>query len=203
MSGPTVDFWQQRFHEGNLPWDRGQVHPQLERWLAAGEFPAGQTVLVPGCGSGHEVVALAAAGVRVTALDYAQAACAMTRQAVEKAGLHAQVLEADVRVWQPDAPMDAIYEQTCLCALHPDDWRAYADQLLGWLRPGGQLFGLFMQCRSERSTEGYVTGPPYHLDVHLVRALFPAAHWDWPKPPFDAVAHPKVGHELAIVLTRR
>ena len=30
---------------------------------------------------------------------------------------------------KPAAPLAAVYEQTCLCALHPDLWTAYAAQL--------------------------------------------------------------------------
>ena len=208
MTGPTVDFWQQRFQEGVLPWDRGGPHPQLTRWLGSGTLRSGQAVLVPGCGAGHEVVALAAAGLQVTALDYAPGACALARQAVSAAELDpatAQVIEADVRTWQPAAPLEAVYEQTCLCALHPDHWRTYADQLHRWLRPGGRLFGLFMQCRKEGAAVGQIEGPPYHLDIHAVRALFPADRWDWPKPPYEVFPHPRpgAGSELAVVLTRR
>jgi len=42
---------------------------------------------------------------------------------------------------------DAIYEQTCLCALYPDRWRQYADQLHRWLAPGGRLYALFPEPR--------------------------------------------------------
>ncbi|HEY1392965.1 MAG TPA: thiopurine S-methyltransferase, partial [Methylibium sp.] len=111
--------------------------------------------------------------------------------------------QADVLEWQPEAPLDAVYDQTCLCALHPDHWTAYAAQLHAWLRPGGSLFALFMQARRESADEGRIEGPPYHLDVNAMRALFPEPRWTWPKPPYARVPHPRGWAELAVHLQRR
>jgi len=212
MSGPDRQFWQNRFETQQTGWDRGAPSPQLLQWLDDGTFAAAAAapgarprVVVPGCGSGHEVVALAAAGVDVTGLDYTEAAVARSRAALADAGLveAGRVELADVLAWQPPAPLDAVYEQTCLCALHPDHWTAYGDALHGWLRPGGRLLLLAMQSPKEGGADGFVEGPPYHVHVHAARALFPASRWDWPKPPYPRVPHPAGMHELAIVLTRR
>lgn len=202
-AGPTTEFWQQRFESGQTPWDRGGPHPQLMHWLSEGRWPAGQQVLVPGCGRGHELLALAAAGVHATGLDYAPAAVASAREALAAAGLQAAVEQADVLQWRPLTPVPAVYEQTCLCALHPDHWQAYAAQVRRWLRPGGQLFALFMQARRDSASQGVVEGPPYHCDINAMRALFPLSAWDWPTPPYRAVAHGQGWVELAVVLTRR
>lgn len=204
MTGPTVEFWQDRFASGTTPWDRGAASPQLLAWLGDGSLrAAGRRIAVPGCGSGHEVVALARAGFEAIGLDYAPNAVGLARHALAAQGLHAQVLQADVLAWQPDAPLDAVYEQTCLCALHPDQWVAYAARLHAWLRPGGALFALFMQARRDSAAEGRIEGPPYHLDINALRALFPAAQWDWPKPPYTRVPHPQGWAELAVPLLRR
>jgi protein-L-isoaspartate O-methyltransferase len=202
-AGPTVTFWQHRFESADLPWDRGQSSPQLGAWLSAGVLRPGESVIVPGCGSGHEVAALAAARCTVTGLDYAPAAVEMTRERLRIAGQQAEVHIADVLDWQPALPADAIYEQTCLCALHPDLWVRYAAQLKAWLRPGGKLCALFMQVRRESAGQGVVEGPPYHCDINAMRALFSSAQWVWPRPPYDTVPHPRGWAELAVVLVRR
>lgn len=205
MSGPDRDFWQQRFVDQQTPWDRGAPGPQLARWLADGTLDAEMRIAVPGCGSGHEVLALARAGCDVIGLDYAPAAIERVRKRLADAGLAARTAEADVLAWQPDAPLDAVYEQTCLCALHPDQWSAYAAQLARWLRPGGRLALLAMQAPRAGSAQGLIEGPPYHVDVNALRALFPAALWHWPKPPYVRVPHPADAGwgELALVLERR
>ncbi|MCX8086799.1 MAG: TPMT family class I SAM-dependent methyltransferase [Rhodocyclaceae bacterium] len=204
MNGPTQEFWQARFIEGQMPWDRGAPNPQLIAWLEAGAFAAGSRVLVPGCGQGWEVVALAAAGMHVTGIDFAPAALALCRGHLEAAGLHAELVGADVLHWQPEAPADAVFEQTCLCALYPDYWVRYADQLHRWLKPGGRLFALFMQAPRASAAEGFIEGPPYHCDIHAMRALFPATRWEWPKPPYPRIFNRGIEREeLAVILTRK
>jgi SAM-dependent methyltransferase len=201
MAGPTKEFWDQRFAEGNTPWDRGESSPQLHAWLKAGAL-APCRVLIPGCGAGYEAATLAAAGFEVTALDYSPEAIARTRKRLDDAGLKASVIEADALVWQPAQPFDALYEQTCLCALYPDHWRAYADQLHRWLKPGGKLMALFVQFLRPEASQGQIQGPPYHCDVHAMRALFPDPLWTWPKPPYPRTSHPRGLAELAVVLQR-
>ena len=201
MAGPTRDFWDKRFAEGNTPWDRGETNPQLHVWLQAGALKPCR-ILIPGCGAGYEAATLAAAGFDVTALDYSPEAIARTRKLLEAQGLKATVIEADALAWRPDRPFDALYEQTCLCALYPDQWRAYADQLHRWLRPGGKLFALFVQWLRAEAAQGQIQGPPYHCDIHAMRALFPDPLWSWPKPPYPRTAHPRGLAELAVVLAK-
>ena len=202
MAGPTRDFWQERFESGQTPWDRGAAHPHLQRWLDEALLAPGMSVVVPGCGRGHELLALGQAGIAALGLDYAPAAVSLARERL--ASLPGQVLQADVLQWRPPAPVDRVYEQTCLCALHPEHWLSYADQLYTWLRPGGLLLANFMQARRDSANEGLVEGPPYHCDINAMRALFPATRWHWPTPPYVANAHGQANwFELGAVLTRR
>src|SRR6218665_3467708 len=113
MAGPTPSFWQARFESGQTPWDRGDAHPQLLQWLAGGLLTPALTVAVPGCGRGPELLALGRAGGAAIGLDYAPAAVAIARERL--AALPGSVEQADVLEWQPAAPLDLVYEQTCLC----------------------------------------------------------------------------------------
>lgn len=203
MTGPTSAFWQERFDRQQTPWDRGAASPQLLAWLGSGAL-APCRILVPGCGSGWEVAELARRGFDVIGLDYAPAAVQRTRELLELQHLRGEVLQADVLHFEPQQPFDAVYEQTCLCALHPDHWIAYAQQLHQWLLPGGTLWGLFMQIQRPAAVqEGRIEGPPYHCDINAVRALFAEPAWSWPKPPYAQVPHPRLSHELAVPLARR
>jgi len=183
-----------------MPWDRGEPNPQLGAWLAAGALKPCR-ILVPGCGAGHEVAALTAAGFEVTGLDYAAEALGRARKLIGPA--RATLVQADALAWRPDRPFDAVYEQTCLCALYPDQWRDYADQLHRWLAPKGRLFALFVQFARPGAAEGTIEGPPYHCDINAMRALLPEPRWGWPKPPYRRTTHPRGLEELAVVLERR
>ena len=202
MSGPTIAFWQERFDSATTPWDRGEAGPQLSRWLGS-TIAQGDEVLVPGCGSGWDVAALAAFGARVTGLDYTPAAVGKSRALIASRTLDADIVEADVLVWSPLAPVDAVYEQTCLCALHPDHWTTYAAQLHRWLKPGGVLCAMFMNKVRPGAADGLVEGPPYHCDINAMRALFRSTQWDWPKPPYESTPHSIGAFELGVVLRRK
>ena len=90
-------------------------------------------------------------------IDYTPAAVERTRALLSDQDLMAEVVQADVLTYQPNKPFDAIYEQTCLCALHPDHWVDYARQLQQWLAPQGSIWALFMQMvRAEATEEGLI-----------------------------------------------
>jgi SAM-dependent methyltransferase len=204
MAGPTREFWNERFVTGSIPWDRGEANPQLSAWLADGTLTPGQRIVVPGCGQGWEVAALAKAGLQVTGIDFAPQALTLCERLLMRAGVSATLVDADVLHWQPPAPLDAVFEQTCLCALYPDYWTHYAAQLHRWLKPGGQLLALFMQAPRPSANEGVIEGPPYHCDINAMRALFPAQRWEWPQPPYPRVVNARLERsELAVVLVRK
>jgi methyl halide transferase len=208
MSGPDRDFWQARFESGDTPWDRGAPGPQLLAWLDDGTLapdPDGGGIAVPGCGNGHDVVELARRGFPVTGIDYAQAACDATQHALAEIGALAavDVVRADVLDWRPATPFAAVYEQTCLCAMHPDHWTRYAASLHAWLRPGGRLYVMAMQVARPGADDGEIEGPPFAVSINALRALFDASRWDWPAPPYPRTVHREVMWELGLVLTRR
>ena len=163
---PALDrrYWKGRYEAGTTGWDRGGASPALEEWLRSGAL-APCRILVPGCGRGHEVVTLARAGFGVTAIDYAPAAVSTLEARLAKEGLTARVVEADVLAWEPEEPFEAIYEQTCLCALAPDHWEEYERKLASWLVPGGMLAAAFMQTTS-------TSGPPFACAPDAMRSLF-------------------------------
>ncbi len=184
--------WENRYLSGQTGWDQGVSSPALDHWI---ETMRPGCVLVPGCGHGHEVAVLVAAGHEVTAVDIAPTPVARLRQSLAEQGLKAEVLQADLLKWEPAAPFDAIYEQTCLCALSPEHWPEYEARLYRWLKPGGQLYALFMQTGREG-------GPPYHCDSQAMRELFSERRWRWPQQ--DALVWPRSGgvEELGWVLEK-
>lgn len=203
MAGPKPEFWQERFDKSEIGWDRGAPSPQLFEWLNSAQIQPCR-IAVPGCGMGWEVAELARRGFDVTGLDYTAAAVDKTRALLAAQGLKADVIQADVLSYGPEYKFDAVYEQTCLCAIHPEHWIEYSQQLHRWLKPEGSLWVMYMQMiRPAASEEGVIQGPPYHCDINAMRALFSEKSWVWPKPPYAKVAHPNLSHELALRLVRR
>lgn len=185
--------WQERYEAGKTGWDRGGSNPILMRWLAESVVEPCR-LLVPGCGRGHEVVTLAQHGFEVTALDFASSAVEHLRERLGAVPVNANVLQSDILQYVPDEPFDAIYEQTCLCAIDPTQWKAYEQQLTRWLRPGGMLLALFMQS-------GQRNQPPFTCEIQAMRNLFDKTCWSWTGEPMR-VEHPTGMHELACILKR-
>ncbi|HZP59341.1 MAG TPA: methyltransferase domain-containing protein [Opitutaceae bacterium] len=160
------EFWNRRYDDARLPWDFNGVPADLSRFLAAGQ--AHGDVLIPGCGSGYEVAAFAAAGCRVTAIDFSP-------PAVDRARAHVGPVLADRIVLgdfftHPFSPasFDLIYERTFLCALPPARWPLIARRLGELLKPGGRLVGFFFFGDKD-------DGPPFGLAAGEAGHLFDSA----------------------------
>lgn len=150
------DFWHARYETGETPWDFGGAPAALKDYLRL--HPKAGRVLIPGCGSGHELKLFAEAGYTVTALDFAPAAVARARQAGGPA-LADRVILGDFFTHEfPAGSFDLVYERTFLCALHPDQREAYRDRMARLLKHGGTLAGLFYYQKLVPES-----GPPYGL----------------------------------------
>jgi hypothetical protein len=192
MSDLGSSRWEQRYRDGLTGWERTDANPAFLAWRAGG-IPAPGRVLVPCAGRSAEPALLARAGFDVTVLDFAPSAVAAQRIALQDHP--AAVIEADLFAWQPEAPFDAIYDQTALCALPPERHAEYETLLHLWLRPGGLLLMLFMHT-------GRPGGPPFDCPMDLMRGLFAANRWQWPDRVEPLVTHPNGLLEQPVILTR-
>lgn len=167
------NFWENCYEKKLTGWDRGKASEALFYWLNS-DLVKPCRILVPGCGNGYEVVQLAEKGFDVTAIDIASTPIASLQSLLDKKGLKAQLIEADFFDWLPESPFDVIYEQTSLCALPPNLWGQYEEQLHQWLKPDGLLLAQFMQTGEEG-------GPPFHCEIGDMRNLFSNEKWKWSK----------------------
>ena len=136
------------------------------RLLGAGE---GRHVLDLCAAPGGKTMQLAAAGWRVTAIDQSKKRLERLTENLTRTGLPADVVQADLRQWQPDQPVDAILldapcTATGIYRRHPDVLHrigprqiAELAELQGallaraadWLKPGGVL--LYATCSLEQA----------------------------------------------------
>ncbi|GAA5477400.1 methyltransferase domain-containing protein [Haloferula helveola] len=163
--------WDARWREGETPWDKGEPAPPLLECLDGpdGEFLAGARVLVPGCGSGHDVRALARAGATVTGLDLSPTALEVAQSFPEVGG--ETYLPGDFLEWHSEC-FDAVWEHTCFCAIDPADRGRYAAAASRLIRPAGRLVGVFYLTPWDPDEEP--DGPPHASDRdEIVRHFSP------------------------------
>ncbi len=192
--GPNLATdWEARFRAERTPWERPTLHPAFLSWRGTGTLSPCR-IMLPGAGRSGEPLALAQDGFDVTVVDAAPTAVGVQRTRFQAMGLPGTIQQADLLDWAASAPFDAIYDQTCLCALPPAILPTYAAQLRLWLRPGGRLFVLLMQT-------GKAGGPPFDCPIEAMRILF-GAGWVWPESFGAPVAHNLGGTEIPVVLER-
>ncbi len=158
--------WEDRYQAGDAPWDLGAAPPHLQA-LVDGLDAAALQVFIPGAGRGHDAVPWARAGHEVTALDIAPTAIAEGQAILAAQGVDITWVVGDL-FDLPEAfegAFDVVWEQTCFCAIHPDQRPAYAEAVANVLRPGGVLHGVLWQ-------HGKDGGPPWNLTPDIARDIF-------------------------------
>ena len=107
--------WNVAYEEGDTPWDMGYASPPLIEFLKCHSITG--RVLVPGCGAGHDVRALAVQGADVIGLDIAP-------RAIDKAKSFSASWNECYEMGdflnlgkQYHHSFDWIVEHTCLCAV--------------------------------------------------------------------------------------
>ena len=163
--------WQARYLAGDTPWAKGTHHPALPQ-LLADEPPPG-AVIIPGCGHGHDVLAIARkySTRLVLGVDLAEIAVTEARQ-ICRDQPNVRILHADFLGEEPllaDGAFAMLWEHTCFCAIHPSKRTSYVATAARLLRPGGLLTGVFF-LNLDREGDG----PPWNCPESELRELFGA-----------------------------
>lgn len=130
-------YWEQLYRSEEMPWEKGAPSPGLVDFLAAYRDLSGETVCVPGCGTGHDVRAWAKAGFRAYGYDIAPSAIRLGTERTRAAGLSATFRQLDFLRDEPPFPFDWLFEHTLFCAIDLAERDLYVQAVLRWLKPNG------------------------------------------------------------------
>lgn len=170
ISGMTD--WDARYRAGDTPWDKGMAAPPLIEILqkrGAGLF-GDEEVLVPGCGSGYDVRALASEGLRVLGLDLADEALARAGALAEYSTERYEKGDFLDPAWGAGRRFSAIWEHTCFCAIDPGRRGDYARSAARLIKSGGHLVGVFFLTPQKAGQEDQ--GPPFNASIAEIDAYF-------------------------------
>ncbi len=134
--------WEVRYQSGDMPWEKGEPSPGLADFLVAHPEVERGSVLVPGCGLGHDARAWARAGFDVTGCDIAPSAVKLSQEKTVATGLRAEFRLGDFLRDEPPALFDWVFEHTCFCAIDPAQREDYVRAVGRWLKPGGQYLAV-------------------------------------------------------------
>jgi SAM-dependent methyltransferase len=146
--------WEERYQTGDMPWEKGEPSPGLVDFIDQHpDLPRG-TVLVPGCGTGHDVRVWAKAGFTATGMDLAPSAIRLAQEKTAAANLHAEFVQKNFLNEQPDQKFDWLFEHTLFCAIQPEDRDLYVPAVKRWLKPNGNFLAVFYMIDEK-------DGPPF------------------------------------------
>ena len=164
--------WNERYLNGDTPWDKGEPAPPLLELLekrGTADFGSG-LVLVPGCGAGHDVRALAAENLNVLGVDIAAEAIPRAKNSSRTGDEHYENADFLDPSWQPGKDVSAIWEHTCFCAIDPSRRQAYAEACARFLSRGGHLAGVFFLTPFDPGEEE--EGPPFGTSIEELDETF-------------------------------
>jgi SAM-dependent methyltransferase len=134
--------WEARYQTQDMPWEKGAPSPGLVDFLAAQPLLPRGTVLVPGCGTGHDARQWAVAGFIVTGCDIAPSATRLAQEKTAAAGLSGEFVLGDFLTDVAIGPYDWIFEHTLFCAIDPARREDYVSAVLRRLKPGGNYLAV-------------------------------------------------------------
>lgn len=134
--------WEERYQTKDMPWEKGEASPGLIDFLGAHPELRRGTVCIPGCGTGHDARAWAAAGFTATGFDIAPSAIALAVEKTKAAGLRAEYKLGDFLRDEPKELFDWVFEHTLYCAIQPVERELYCGAVSRWLKPGGQYLAV-------------------------------------------------------------
>jgi SAM-dependent methyltransferase len=165
--------WEQRYQTDDTPWEKGAPAPPLLEWLQA-RGPLHGKILVPGCGYGHDVRAIAAASpdAKVVGLD-------ISRRAIERArrfpGIGREVYQQGDLFnlgREYSGEFQWVFEHTCFCAIDPERRPDYVDAIVGALQAKGILLAFFYVNPWDKGEEPAEGGPPFGVLITELDQLF-------------------------------
>ena len=159
--------WEDNYRRGETPWEKGMPHPALVEFLKATQVHG--SVLVPGCGTGHDVRALAATADEVVGLDIAPSAISQAKAQPAVGGERYQL--GDLFALPPSlrGAFDVVFEHTCFCAIDPSLREKYVAAVAGALKPGGHLLAVFYL---DPGLEPGESGPPHGVTREELNGFF-------------------------------
>ena len=161
-------FWESLYRAGRTAWDLGGPTPILQKWLRDNQGH-GEKVCVLGAGNGHDAMAFAQAGYKVTAVDFAPTPSRQLADKAAAAKLSLTVLPMDL--FQLPAKhsesFDLVLEYTTFCSIDPHQRDAFVATVTSILKTEGRLLALFFPMDQAADA-----GPPFGLSRVEIRERF-------------------------------
>jgi len=192
----TQTDWENAYQRRETPWEKGKPHPGLVDFLAEhGPLPG--EIFVPGCGSGHDVRALATSQNHVLGVDLAPFAIRKARSRPPIGDEEYLLADLFTLPAEMKGRFDWVFEHTCFCAIDPARRAEYVATVVRLLKPGGKMLAIFF-INPDHDEDG----PPFRVSTAELAEYF-GEHFSVEREWVPARTHPgREQRELMRILTR-
>eukprot|EP00842_Homolaphlyctis_polyrhiza_P004313 jgi/Hompol1/4883/HPOL_004023-RA len=171
--------WEGFWSNNNIFWDLNATTPAVAEFLRDHPEPLGESIIVPGCGLGHDCIAFAEAGYKqVVGVDIAPSgmAAAIKHAASKNAPASLQYETADFFAMPHERKFDMLFDYTFACAIDPSLRDAWQKQVAAIVKPGGHALVLMFPLGEKP------VGPPFGWSIaEYVQRLEPYFELVWIK----------------------
>ncbi|GIW78614.1 MAG: hypothetical protein KatS3mg105_0421 [Gemmatales bacterium] len=155
--------WDNRYRQGNTPWETGHPSTELQRTLAEEKIQPCRAIDL-GCGSGRHAVWLAQQGFEVVGIDISPTAIERARQLASAAGVQVDFFVADI-LHPPDLgqPFDFFFDRGSYHVVRRD---GFGKEYVGIVHKlaGPKATGLVLTGNAREKSE---PGPPVVTEEEL------------------------------------
>ncbi len=194
--------WDLRYQAGDTPWDKeAPAPPLLDLLKKSPEYFSAGDVLVPGCGRGHDALAIAKAGHTVIGLDISPKALSDANSLDKEGKVSYQERDFLATTFNDFPKAGTIFEHTCFCAILPNERKAYRDSCKRILPIGGYWVAIiFINPRDE---DDLTIGPPFQSSREEIEALFSSDFYLTESYVPDHAFTARKGRELVMIWRRK
>ncbi len=188
------DYWESRYQNNDIGWDTGKITTPIKEYIDQLNNQ-NITILIPGCGNGHEFEYLQKNGFKNSfVLDYAKQPLINLKEKFSDCD-ESKFINKDF--FEHTEKYDLIIEQTFFCALEPNLRKDYVTKMHSLLKSEGKLVGLLFQFPLTES------GPPFGGSkeeyLHLFSDLFEIKKLE---TAYNSIK-PRQGNELFFIFTKK
>lgn len=163
-------FWDNRYKTNEFSWDLGKPTPYFVDWSTTIKNKSSKSILIPGCGLGHDAIFLSKCGFNVYACDFSDTALKVLSMKNKENNTNVKLISMDFFNLSGKFSnfFDFIIEYTFYCAINPNKRSLYIKNCNNLLKNDGKLIGIMLPIGKNSVS----SNPPFKVTLNELKINF-------------------------------
>jgi len=163
-------FWDNRYKTNEFSWDLGKPTPYFVEWSTTIKNKSSKSILIPGCGLGHDAIFLSKCGFNVYACDFSDTALKVLSMKNKENNTNVKLISMDFFNLSRNYSnfFDFILEYTFYCAINPNKRSLYIENCNNLLKNDGKLIGIMLPIGNDNVS----SNPPFKVTLNELKINF-------------------------------